>query len=37
MKNGTTHCSKQNYTCRDCGRQFVEDPQWKPIDPDAKR
>jgi hypothetical protein len=22
--------------CRDCGRQFVENPQWKPIDPDCK-
>ncbi len=21
---------------RDCGRQFVEDPQWQPIDPDCK-
>ncbi|MEL6604602.1 MAG: IS1 family transposase, partial [Cyanobacteria bacterium J06614_10] len=21
-----------NYKCRDCGRQFVEDPQWKPKD-----
>ena len=36
MKNGTTRCGKQNYTCRDCGRQFFEDPQWKPIDPDGK-
>ena len=29
-KNGTTHRGKQNYKCRDCGRQFVEDPQWQP-------
>lgn len=36
MKNGTTRRGKQNYKCRDCGRQFVEDPQWKPIDPDRK-
>jgi len=28
-KNGTTRRGKQNYQCRDCGRQFVEKPQWK--------
>lgn len=32
MKNGTTRRGKQNYKCRDCGRQFVENPQWKPKD-----
>lgn len=31
-KNGTTRRGKQNHKCRDCGRQFVEDPQWKPKD-----
>ena len=31
-KNGLTRRGKQNYKCRDCGRQFVEDPQWKPKD-----
>jgi IS1 family transposase/transposase-like protein len=36
MKNGTTRRGKQNYKCRDCGRQFVENPQWKQIDPDSK-
>jgi insertion element IS1 protein InsB len=36
MKNGTTRRGKQNYKCRDCGRQLVENPQWKPIDPDRK-
>lgn len=36
MKNGTTRRGKQHDKCRDCGRQFVEDPQWKPIDPDCK-
>jgi insertion element IS1 protein InsB len=35
MKNGTTRRGKQNYKCRDCGRQFVEDPQWKPKDKDT--
>jgi len=31
-KNGATRRGKQNYKCRDCNRQFVEDPQWKPKD-----
>lgn len=35
MKNGTTRRGKQNYKCRDCGRQFVENPQWKPQDQDT--
>jgi insertion element IS1 protein InsB len=30
VKNGRTRRGKQNYLCRDCGRQFVENPQWKP-------
>ncbi len=30
MRNGTTRRGKQNYKCRDCGRQFVQSPQWKP-------
>ncbi|MGF1601163.1 MAG: IS1 family transposase [Thermosynechococcaceae cyanobacterium] len=34
-KNGTTRRGKQNYKCRDCSRQFVEDPQWKPKDKDT--
>jgi insertion element IS1 protein InsB len=32
MKNGKTRRGKQNYKCRDCLRQFIEDPQWKPRD-----
>ncbi len=35
-KNGTTRRGKQNYKCRDCRRQFVEDPQWKPKDQDTR-
>jgi IS1 family transposase len=35
-KNGTTWRGKQNYKCRDCNRQFVEDPQWKPKDKDTR-
>ena len=34
-KNGTTRRGKQNHKCRDCGRQFVEDPQWQPKDKDT--
>ena len=30
-RNGLTRHGKQNYKCRDCGRQFVLDPQWKVI------
>lgn len=36
MKNGTTRRGKQNYKCRDCGRQFVENPQWRRIPPQSK-
>lgn len=35
-KNGTTRRGKQNYKCRDCNRQFVENPQWKPKDKDTR-
>ncbi len=35
VKNGTTRRGKQNHKCRDCGRQFVENPQWKVIPPDT--
>lgn len=34
-KNGTTRRGKQNYKCRDCRRQFVEDPQWQPKSKDT--
>ncbi len=30
-KNGFIHNGKQNYLCKDCGRQFVENPQNKTI------
>ena len=35
MKNDTTRRGKQNYKCRDCDRQFVENPQWKRREPDS--
>jgi len=27
VKNGSTHTGKQKYLCKDCGHQFVENPQ----------
>lgn len=33
-RNGLTRHGKQNYKCRDCGRQFVLDPVWKAITPE---
>lgn len=35
-KNGTTRHGNQNYKCRDCGRQFVEDPKWRRLGDDTK-
>jgi IS1 family transposase len=32
VKNGCTHYGKQRFKCRDCGRQFVENPTRQPID-----
>lgn len=34
MAKSTTAC--QNYRCRDCGRQFVQDPQHKVIEQATK-
>ena len=31
VKNGKTRHGKQNYKCRDCGRQFVENPQYQRV------
>ncbi len=30
-RNGQTRHRKQNYKCRECGRQFVLNPAWKAI------
>lgn len=30
-KNGSIHSGKQKFRCKDCGRQFVENPQNKVI------
>lgn len=37
VKNGSIHNGKQNHKCKDCGRQFVQDPQNKIIDEATKR
>ncbi len=36
VKNGHIHNGKQNHRCKDCGRQFVEDPQNKIISQETK-
>lgn len=35
-RNGHTHNQKQNHRCKDCGRQFVLNPQWQPISDEKK-
>lgn len=37
VKNGKIHNGKQNHKCKDCSRQFVEDPRNKLIDDSTKR
>lgn len=36
IKNGFIHNGKQNHLCKDCGRQFVKDPQNKVISEETK-
>ena len=36
VKNGKIHNGKQNFKCRECGRQFVQDPQNKSIEQATK-
>lgn len=36
VKNGKIHNGKQNYRCRNCGRQFVENRQQKIISQSTK-
>ena len=36
IKNGFIHNGKHNHKCKDCGRQFVEDPQNKIISQETK-
>jgi IS1 family transposase len=35
-KNGHTKTGKQNHRCKDCGRQFVLNPQWQPINNETR-
>ena len=36
IRNGHTRHRKQNYKCRECGRQFVLNPAWKAITPEQQ-
>jgi insertion element IS1 protein InsB len=36
IKNGCIHNGKANFACKDCQRQFVENPVWKPIPEETK-
>jgi transposase-like protein len=36
-KNGTIHNGKQKYSCKDCRRQFVENPENKRISDETWR
>ena len=36
VRNGHIHNGKQNHKCKDCGRQFVRDPQNKVISRETK-
>ncbi len=31
IKNGHIHNGKPKFACKDCRRQFVENPKWRPI------
>jgi transposase-like protein len=36
IKNGTIHHGKPKFACKECGRQFVENPQSHRISEEAK-
>lgn len=36
VKNSSIHNGKQKYKCKECGRQFVDDPQHVPISDTTK-
>lgn len=36
VKNGHIHNGKPKFACKDCRRQFVENPEWKPISEETK-
>ena len=35
-KNGSVYNKKQKYECKDCKRQFVENPKWREISNETK-
>ena len=37
VKNGSIHNGKKKFKCKDCGRQFVENPAKKKISEDIKK
>lgn len=37
VKNGHIHNRKQNHLCRDCGRNFVINPNWSPVSQETIR
>lgn len=37
LKNGRSRSQKQNFKCRDCGRQFVMSPRHQPISSATKK
>jgi insertion element IS1 protein InsB len=36
VKNGSIHNGKKKFLCKACGRQFVENPENKPISEETK-
>jgi transposase-like protein len=36
VKNGHIHNGKPKFACKDCRRQFIENPEWKPISEETK-
>ncbi len=36
IKNGRIHNGKPKFACKQCGRQFVQDPQPTPIGPETR-
>lgn len=36
VKNGSIHNGKQKYACKECGRQFVKNPQFRQISDETK-
>ncbi len=36
IRNGHIHNGKAKFACKDCRRQFVENPAWRPIAAETK-